>query len=359
MSTGSASLPKSARRPLRPDPKNHRHSAKQAKLRYVTDADAGILRSRSGKGFSYRGPDGRLVKDKAVLKRIRTLAIPPAWKHVWICLHEDGHLQAVGRDARGRKQYRYHPRWRTVRDETKFERMLAFGKALPTIRSSVDADLTRAAFTKRKVVATVVRLLDLSFIRIGNEEYAKTNRSYGLTTLRDEHANIAGSSVRFRFRGKGGIKHNVEVNDRKLARAVAACQAIPGQTLFQYEDEEGRYRPLTSSDVNEYIREASGAEFTAKDFRTWAGTVFAASCLKDMHEAMDEDAEAKAVLARAVERVAERLGNTPAVCRKAYIHPAVCESYLAGSLTAQLGGGSVSGLDESECAVMGFLERLS
>jgi DNA topoisomerase-1 len=345
--------------PLTPDPKEH---AKQAKLRYVTDDEPGILRAKAGQGFSYRTPDGRLVKDKDALARIRSLAIPPAWKHVWICRHPDGHLQATGRDARGRKQYRYHPRWRSVRDETKFDKMLAFARALPTIRKAVETDLADPGFTKRKVVAAVVRLLELSLIRVGNEEYARTNDTYGLTTMRDEHATIFGASVEFQFRGKSGVQHKVEVRDRKLAKVVAKCQAIPGQVLFQYKDEQGAFRPLTSTDVNDYLREVAGAEFTAKDFRTWAGTVLAATCLREMHEAIEEANATKSTLARAVERVAERLGNTPSVCRKAYIHPAVCESYLAGTLLDLLGGiksRPTAGLDDCERLVADFLEQMA
>jgi DNA topoisomerase I len=362
MSTASIPSSQQVRRIRKPSRKESepQAAAQQAKLRYVTDADPGILRSRAGKGFSYRDPDGRLVKDKSVLARIRSLAIPPAWKHVWICRDEHGHLQATGRDARGRKQYRYHPRWRAVRDETKFDRLLSFAKALPTIRKAVVTDLSTAAFTKRKVVAAVVKFLDLSLIRVGNEEYARTNQSYGLTTMRDEHASILGSSVEFRFRGKGGVKHKVEVRDRKLARVVAKCQAIPGQILFQYKDDAGEFRALTSTDVNEYLREVAGDDFSAKDFRTWAGTVLAACCLKEMHDTLEEAGVTKSTLARAIERVAERLGNTPTVCRKSYIHPAVCESYLAGSLLDSLSGkSSIDGLDESESVVRRFLERLS
>jgi len=335
-------------------------TAAQAKLRYVTDDEPGILRAKAGKGFTYRNPGGAVVKDKETLARIRSLAIPPAWRHVWICRDPDGHLQATGRDARSRKQYRYHPRWRSVRDETKFDRMLSFAHALPAIRKAVDADLAGPGFTKRKVVAAVVRLLELSLIRVGNNEYARTNNTYGLTTMRDQHANIFGSSVEFRFRGKSGINHKVEVRDRKLAKVVAKCQAIPGQELFQYKDENGEYRVLTSSDVNEYVREVAGAEFTAKDFRTWAGTVLAAVCLREMHDALEEAKATKSTLTRAVERVAEKLGNTAAVCRKAYIHPAVCDSYLAGTLLDLLSTTKpkpTDGLDEYECLVVEFLAQ--
>jgi len=271
-------------------------AAQQAKLRYVSDVEPGLLRSKAGKGFTYRDGEGKTVKDPETLARIRSLAIPPAWKHVWICRHPNGHLQATGRDARGRKQYRYHPRWRSVRDETKFDRMLAFARALPKIRKAVDADLSKPVFTKRKVVAAVVRLLELSLIRVGNEEYARTNNTFGLTTMRDEHANIFGSSVEFRFRGKSGIKHKIEVRDRKLARVVAKCQAIPGQELFQYTDENGEYRVLTSADVNDYLREIAGDDFTAKDFRTWAGTVLAAVCLREMHDGLEEAKATKSTL---------------------------------------------------------------
>jgi DNA topoisomerase-1 len=363
ISPAESARKRNTRRAVVPTPEiDPKTTAQQAKLRYVTDNEPGILRAKKGKGFSYRDPDGRLVKDKAVLARIRSLAIPPAWKHVWICLHEDGHLQATGRDQRGRKQYRYHPRWRSIRDETKFDKMLAFAHSLPTIRKVVDEDLAKPGFTKRKVVAAVVRLLELSLIRVGNSEYARTNDTYGLTTMRDEHASILGSSVEFRFRGKSGIKHKVEVRDRKLAKVVAKCQAIPGQELFQYKDENGDFRVLTSADVNEYLREVAGADFTAKDFRTWAGTVLAAVCLREMHDALEEAKATKATLTRAVERVAERLGNTPSVCRKAYIHPAVCESYLAGTLLDLLAAKKptpTEGLDEYECLVIEFLSQMA
>jgi len=340
------------------DPKT---TAQQARLRYVTDDEPGILRAKAGRGFTYRGPDGKVIKDRDALARIRSLVIPPAWRHVWICRDPNGHLQVTGRDVKGRKQYRYHPRWRAVRDENKFDKMIAFARALPAIRKAVDADLAQPGVAKRKVVAAVVRLLELSLIRVGNEEYARTNNTFGLTTMRDEHATILGAAVEFRFRGKGGIRHKVEVRDRKLARVVAKCQAIPGQTLFQYKDENGEFRPLSSTDVNDYLRDAAGAEFTAKDFRTWAGTVLAASCLREMHHALVESKATKTILVRAVERVAERLGNTPAVCRKAYIHPAVCDNYLAGTLLDLLGDlkpGPSDGLDESEALVLNFLEHI-
>ncbi|HVL82652.1 MAG TPA: DNA topoisomerase IB [Actinomycetota bacterium] len=300
-------------------------------LRYVTDAMPGITRRRSGKGFSYRGPDGRPVREPGELARFRALAIPPAWTEVWICPDPDGHLQATGRDQRGRKQYRYHPLWRQVRDQAKYGEMVAFGSALPRIRARVQRDLSRPGLGREKVLATIVRLLDTTGLRIGNEEYARENDSYGLTTLRDSHALIGQGRVTFRFRGKSGRQASVQVADRRLARIVKACRDIPGQELFQYLDEAGEAKVVGSGDVNDYLREISGQAFTAKDFRTWAGTVSAACALREMGHA-ETQTEAKRRVVRAVEAVAGDLGNTPAVARKCYVHPGVIESYLAGTL---------------------------
>ena len=278
----------------------------------------------------YERPDGTRVRDAKTLARIRSLALPPAWTDVWICTSEDGHLQATGRDAKGRKQYRYHPRWREVRDETKYWRMLAFSEALPNIRRRTNEDLSLPGLPKEKVLAAVVQLLEKTLIRVGNEEYARENGSFGLTTLRDKHAEISGSKVRFEFRGKHGVRHSVEIADRRLARIVKECRDIPGYELFQYVDDEGERRTIDSADVNEYLRDIAGEEFTAKDFRTWAGTVLAALALREF-EQFDSEAQAKRNVVRAIERVAARLGNTPAVCRKCYVHPEVLGAYLDGA----------------------------
>jgi DNA topoisomerase-1 len=306
-------------------------SSRQAGLRYVSDTMPGISRKRWGKSFRYFHPDGTQVKDPTVLARIKSLAIPPAWTDVWICTNANGHLQATGRDARKRKQSRYHPRWREVRDETKYERMRAFGEALPRIRKRVEQDLAQPGLPRERVLATIVRLLETTFIRVGNEEYARENQSYGLTTLRDKHADIRGSTVHFKFKGKSGKVHNIDVNDRRLARIVKQCQDIPGYELFQYYDEEGSHRSVDSSDVNEYLREISGEPFTAKDFRTWAGTVLACAMLREF-ETFDSQSQAKKNVVAAVKSVAERLGNTPSVCRKCYVHPAVIETYMGGEM---------------------------
>jgi DNA topoisomerase I len=306
-------------------------ASKAAGLRYVTDTVPGISRKRRGKSFRYLNPDGTAVKDPTVLARIKSLAIPPAWTDVWICINANGHLQATGRDARKRKQSRYHPRWREVRDETKYERMKAFGAALPKIRKRVERDLALPGLPREKVLATIVRLLETTFIRVGNEEYARENQSYGLTTMHDKHADIRGSTVHFKFKGKSGKLHNIDVNDRRLARIVKQCRDIPGYELFQYFEEDGSHRSVDASDVNEYLREISGEPFTAKDFRTWAGTVLACSMLREFEE-FESQTQAKKNLVAAIKSVAERLGNTPSVCRKCYVHPAVIETYMGGEM---------------------------
>ena len=310
-------------------------ATKAARLRYVSDEEPGIRRRRAGKGFVYAAPSGERITDEGELRRIRALAIPPAWTDVWICPHANGHIQATGRDARGRKQYRYHARWREVRDETKFERTLAFGEALPLIRRRTEEHLALRGLPREKVLATIVRLLETTFIRVGNEEYARTNRTVGLTTMGDRHAKVEGSRLRFEFRGKSGVKHRVEVTDRRLARLVKRCQDLPGEELFQYVDDDGLRHSIGSADVNEYLREITGEDFTAKDFRTWAGTVLAAQALQE-YAALDAQAPAKSYVVRAIEEVAKRLGNTPAVCRKCYVHPAVIDAYLEGSLAESL-----------------------
>jgi DNA topoisomerase-1 len=307
------------------------YSARAAGLRYVTGRAPGVRRSMGPLGFKYVDRDGRLIRSPTVLKRIRALAIPPAWTDVWICPDPRGHLQATGRDARGRKQYRYHPDWRAARDDTKYDRMLAFAAALPRVRARTSADLARPGLSRDKVLATVVQLLDKSLIRVGNDEYAKQNRSFGLTTLRDTHVDVRGPTLRFEFRGKSGVKHSVSVDDRRLARIVRQCRDLPGQELFQYLGDDGRRHRLGSADVNAYVKAITGEDFTAKDFRTWAGTVLACKALTGFEEAATMAAAKKNVV-KAIEAVAGVLGNTRAVCRKSYVHPAVLDAYMNGSL---------------------------
>jgi DNA topoisomerase I len=310
-------------------------TAQAAGLRYVSDSVPGIRRLRSGKGFRYVGPDGRAIREPNVLNRIRALAIPPAYNDVWICPSADGHIQATGRDARGRKQYRYHPRWREVRDETKFSRMLDFSAALPRIRRRVKRDLGLSGLPREKVLATVVRLLECTGIRVGNDEYARANGSFGLTTLRDDHVEISGSTLRFQFRGKSGKVHKVALSDPRLARIVRRCQALPGEELFQYVDEAGEQQTIGSGDVNDYLREISGEEFTAKDFRTWWGTILALGALLTM-DAPTSEREARSAIIKVIDQVAVQLNNTRAVCRKYYVHPAVFESFSEGGLVETL-----------------------
>ena len=337
------------------------HAAESAGLRYVNDSRPGIRRRKAGKGFSYVGTDGRTIRDARVLTRIRSLAIPPAYADVWICPDPNGHIQATGRDARGRKQYRYHPRWREVRDETKFGRMLAFSAVLPRIRQQAEQDLRRTGLPREKVLAAVVRLLECTGIRVGNDEYARTNDSFGLTTLRDEHVDITGSTMRFAFRGKSGKTHSVTLSDRRLARIVAHCQALPGEELFQYVDEAGGQQTVGSGDVNEYLRSITGQEFTAKDFRTWNGTILAVAALRELGPAATER-EAKSAIVKAVDQVAEQLNNTRAVCRKYYVHPAVFETYAAGTMLEALTDGDLSpatehALSAEEEAIVRLLTR--
>jgi DNA topoisomerase-1 len=309
-----------------------REAAEEAGLRWTTDAKPGIERRRAGRGFSYRAPDGRVVRDPKVLERIRSLAIPPAWTNVWISTDPRGHLQATGRDARGRKQHRYHPAFREQREHAKFDRMIAFAGLLPTIRQRVDEDLTRPGLAREKVLAAVVRLLELTLIRVGNEEYARLNKSFGLTTLRDRHAKIEGATIRFRFTGKSGKPHEVTLRDRRLARVVGRCQDLPGQDLLQYVDDDGEVRDVRSEDVNEYLREAAGgADVTAKDFRTWAGTVLTYRALRALQPS-ETDREARKNVVEAIRQTSEALGNTPAVARRSYVHPAVLQAYLDGGI---------------------------
>ena len=313
---------------LVPDPEE---SAEEAGLRYVTDTDGGVSRRRAGKGWAFFDADGRRITDEKRIAWFKRLAIPPAWTDVWICPDKRGHLQATGRDAKGRKVYRYHPRWREVREDAKYGRMLAFARALPMIRKRVEEDLARPGLPREKVLAAVVALLERTRIRVGNEEYARDNRSFGLTTLRDRHARIKGGRVTFQFKGKSGKEHAIELADRRLARIVERCQDIPGQQLFQYVGDDGERRGIASDDVNAYLHEIAGERFTAKDFRTWAGTVLAAMALQEFRE-FDSEAEAKKNVVRAIESVAEKLGNTPAVSRASYVHPQVIDAYLEGDL---------------------------
>jgi DNA topoisomerase-1 len=303
-------------------------AARAAGLRYVNDHRPGITRHRLGKEFEYRDPRGVIIKNRDELARIRAIAIPPAWTDVWICTDANGHIQATGRDARSRKQYRYHRRWRNIRDVTKYEHMLVFASCLPAVRRQVEADLARPGLPREKVLAAVVRLMERTLARVGNPEYARQNDSFGLTTLKTRHVRITRGQIELDFRAKSGIRHRSTVSDRKLARIVKNCRDLPGSELFQYVDDEGVRHRIDSGDVNEYLRTISGHEITAKDFRTWAATNLAFLAL---HELSEERPTKKGTL-EAVKRVAEQLGNTPAVCRKSYIHPAVMECYLAGSL---------------------------
>ena len=314
-------------------------SARAAGLRYVAAQGSGIGRRRSGAAFRYFAPDGSPVRAAATLRRIRALAIPPAWQDVWICPSEDGHLQATGRDARGRKQYRYHPRWREVRDETKFGRMSAFARALPVIRRQAARDLARPGVPREKVLAALVRLLETTYIRVGNEEYARENESFGLTTLREQQVRVQGDTLKFRFRGKSGVEHRIMLADARLARIVRRIQDLPGEELFQYVDGDGKVRAVESADVNGYLRSIAGGAFTSKDFRTWAGTVLCARALRRLDPPRTVR-ESRRATAQAVESVARELGNTRAVCRKCYIHPAVVESYERGVLAELMRGRS-------------------
>ena len=306
-------------------------AARSAGLRYVCDDRPGIRRVMGPLGFRYTGARGKTIRNPAVLKRIRALGVPPAWTDVWICIDPRGHLQATGRDARRRKQYRYHTAWRATRDETKFGRMQAFAATLPRIRARTAADLGRAGLPREKVLAAVVQLLEKSLIRVGNDEYARTNRSFGLTTLQDMHVEVARSTLRFEFRGKSGKRHAIDVNDPRLARIVKQCRDLPGQELFQYLDDDGNRRDVNSADVNAYLKEITGEDFTAKDFRTGAGTVLAATALNGVDEARSP-AHAKKNVLVAIDAVAGVLGNTRAVCRRSYIHPAVLDAYMNGSI---------------------------
>lgn len=335
-------------------------AAEAAGLRYVSDGEPGIRRRRAGKGFSYRAPDGSTVRDETDLERIKLLGIPPAWSEVWICLDPVGHIQATGRDVKGRKQYRYHPRWRSLRDETKYDRMLVFADALPQIREHTERDLAQAGLPRAKVLATVVQLLEATLIRVGNQEYARDNRSFGLTTLRDRHVVVRGQRIEFRFRGKSGKEHNITLQNRRLAKIVQRCQEIPGQDLFQYLDESGQRLTISSADVNAYLREIGGDDFSAKDFRTWAGTISTALSLEQIGPARTA-AQAKRNLNQAIKDAAERLGNTPTICRNCYVHPLITAAYADGRLLDALTGadsGKRPRLRPDEARVIGALEDL-
>jgi DNA topoisomerase-1 len=336
--------------------------AEEAGLRYVSDDQPGYTRKRKGDDFEYFDTEGKRIRDETRLLRVKRIGIPPAYKDVWICPSANGHIQATGRDARGRKQYRYHERWREVRDENKYDRMIVFGKALPKIRRRVNRDLKLRGLPREKVLATVVQLLGRTFIRVGNEEYARENKSFGLTTLRNRHVDVTATKLKFTFRGKSGKEHEVDVTDRRLAKIICQLQELPGQEVFQYLNDTGERRKVTSEDVNDYLREITGEDFTAKDFRTWAGTVLAAIAL-NAQEAFENKTQANKNIKDAISAVAKILGNTPAICRKCYVHPAVLETYLDGGMieglkqkteeTLERKGGD---LRSQEAAVMSFLQ---
>lgn len=345
------------------DTKDSTSAARAAGLRYVHDGRAGIHREAVKDGFRYLDAHGAPVEDETTLARIKGLVIPPAWQDVWICAQANGHLQATGRDARGRKQYRYHPKWRTARDEVKYERMLKFGDALPAIRHEVDRALKLPGLPREKVLATIVYLLEATMMRVGNEEYARTNKSFGLTTLRNRHVKVDGSDVQFSFRGKSGVYHKVKVHDRRLAGIVKRTRDLPGQELFQYIDDDGETHSVDSSDVNDYLRAITGEEYTAKDFRTWSGTVLAALALQEF-EKFDSETQAKKNIVRAIESVAEKLGNTPTICRKCYVHPAVLDAYLEGApldvmreRTEEKLAEDLHALQPEEAAVLAMLQQ--
>jgi DNA topoisomerase I len=349
--------------PVRRGAQRDRDAARRAGLQYVSDSAPGIDRKRKGRSFVYVGPTGKVTRDQRTLIRIRGLVIPPAWHDVWICANPNGHLQVTGRDARGRKQYRYHPKWREVRDENKYDKLISFAHALPRIRRRVAKHLRQRGLTRQKVLAAVVKLLETTLVRVGNDEYAKSNNSFGLTTMRDGHVKVRGSVVRMEFNGKSGVGHEIDILDPQLARVVRQCQELPGQELLQYVDDDGTIHDIGSSDVNEYLREISGQDFTAKDFRTWAGTALAAQALREFED-FDTKAAAKRNLTMAIERVAKRLGNTKAVCRKCYIHPAVIDAYMDRSLVATLKARAETELRETiarlpaeEAAVLALLQQ--
>ena len=335
-----------------------RRAVRAVGLVYVTDAQAGIRRRRHGKGFGYRGVDGESLSDPDELRRIRALAIPPAYAQVWICANPRGHLQATGRDARGRKQYRYHPQWRQLRDHGKFDRVLAFGAALPALRRRVRRDLALPGLPRDKVLALIVRLLDATLIRIGNESYTRANGSYGLTTLRSRHVRTERGRLRFAFRGKSGQERDVELSDQRLARIVRRVQQLPGQRLFQYLDDDGQRQPIDSGEVNDYLRDACGEDFSAKDFRTWGGSVQAAGVLaRTPLPARGGERARRGALAQAIREVAAILGNTPAVCRASYIHPLIIEGWRDGSLARAIPADAAKHPRQLEQHTLRFLRR--
>lgn len=337
-------------------PADPREAAEAAGLVYVSDEDRGIRRERKGDGFEYFKPNGDRLTDEATLERIRKLAIPPAYADVWICPKANGHIQATGRDARGRKQYRYHPQFRELRESTKYEHMLEFARALPAVRTTLAEHMAKRGLPREKVLATVVHLLETTLIRVGNDDYARENKSYGLTTLRNPHVKVEGAQLRFQFKGKSGKQWRLQVKDRRIAKIIRACQELPGQRLFQYVDEDGQACEVTSADVNAYLREITGGDITAKDFRTWAGTVMAALALRE-YETAETQATQKKNLKAAIESVAARLGNTPTICRKCYVHPEVLNAYVEGGLQLDVKE-AVEGelLKPEEAAVLAMLE---
>jgi DNA topoisomerase-1 len=338
-----------------------RDAAESVGLKYVSDERPGIRRKKAGTGFSYVRPDGSKLTGPDTMKRIKALAIPPAWTDVWICPSPDGHIQATGRDAKGRKQYRYHARFREVRESTKYERVVAFADALPSIRDTVREHMALRGLPPEKVLATVVHLLETTLIRVGNDDYARQNNSYGLTTLKNRHVAVEGNEVRFRFTGKGGKQWSLRVRDRRIAKIIKACQELPGQELLQYIDEQGNCQDVTSTDVNEYLKAITGKDITAKDFRTWAGTVLAAMTLSEL-QSFDNAAQAKRNLRSAIEKVSARLGNTPTICRKCYIHPEVLNCYMDGNLILEIKSqveselrSAVENMKPEEAAVLALL----
>lgn len=344
------------------NPDLNSHDAEAAGLQYVNDAAPGLSRRRRGKGFSFIDSNGHTITDPKVIARIKALAIPPAWREVWICPTANGHIQATGLDERGRKQYRYHEKWRQVRDENKYERIIAFARALPKIRRIASRHLKQRGLPRTKVLAAIVQLLEKTMIRIGNEQYARENKSFGLTTMRNRHAKVRGKKVHFDFKGKSGVRHEIDLQDETLARVIAKLQDLPGQELFQYQDENGEIVSVGSGEVNDYLKQITGDDFTAKDFRTWSGTVLASLALQEF-EKFDSQAQAKKNVVRAIEDVARKLGNTPSICRKCYVHPAILESYLDGSMLQTLQDKTetslknLRGLRAEEAAVLAFLQK--
>ena len=340
-------------------------SAEEAGLRYTHDDSPGISVKRKGDKVEYFDPNGVKIIDEKILGRIKSLAIPPAWKEIWICTKPNGHLQATGIDSRGRKQYRYHPKWREVRDATKYDRMIAFGYSLPKIRRRISQDLELPGMPKDKILATIVQLLEKTLIRVGNEEYAEENQSYGLTTMRNKHVKVRGSEVKFEFKGKSGVKHKISLSDKRLAKIIKKVQDLPGYELFQYIDDNAEKRSIDSSDVNQYLKEISGQDFTAKDFRTWHGTMLAADALLKMED-FTSQTQAKKLVVQAVEEVSSQLGNTKAVCRKCYIHPIIIERFLEGKLKTELEEAKSIQFEEGftrlrkgEVEVISYLKRIT